>query len=494
MTDLNSRKRLTVGVIIDNLAGESRSSLWPGIADTIHAQDGNLLCFTGGYLQDPHDPIPCGNIVYEMIDKDQLDGLIIWTSSLSSYVDLTTIQSFCQRYRPLPMVSIGIVLDGIPSIILDSYQGMREALIHLISVHHRRRLVLIRGPQGHRDAEERYRAYVDVLKEYGLPLVPELISPPYKWFDPESAPAIRRMLDRRRINFDAIASVHDGSAVEAMQALQEQGIRVPEDVSIVGFDNTPLSRAVTPALTTVPWRMYERGRQAAKLMLAMLAGESVPAQILLPTHLIVRQSCGCQDSMVMQARVESYPLQVSTLAAAGNAGREACLAAIEQAIEEKERSQESIEQFLDAFLDELEGKASGIFLPTLEKILRQIVAIGGDVSAWQMAVSALRRQLLPALIKDPQALIRAEDLWHQARVMIGDRARRARAFVRMAGAPTDRASAQDQPRIGDDDQRARLDECPGGGVAAPRYCKLLPRSVRGCCETNRMVSARARLR
>ncbi|HEX7586676.1 MAG TPA: hypothetical protein VF478_00010, partial [Anaerolineae bacterium] len=128
MTDLNSRKRLTVGVIIDNLVGESRSSLWPGIADTIHAQDGNLLCFTGGYLQDPRDPIPCGNIVYEMIDKDQLDGLIIWTSSLSSYVDLTTIQSFCQRYRPLPMVSIGIVLDGIPSIILDSYQGMREAL------------------------------------------------------------------------------------------------------------------------------------------------------------------------------------------------------------------------------------------------------------------------------------------------------------------------------------------------------------------------------
>ena len=429
MTDLSFRKRLTVGVIIDNLAGESRSSLWPGIADTIHAQDGNLLCFTGGYLHAPHDITSSGNIVYDMIDKNQLDGLIIWTSSLSSYVDHATIQSFCQRYRPLPMVSIGIVLDGIPSVILDSYQGMREALIHLISVHGRRRLVHIRGPLGHRDAEERFRAYVDVLKEFGLPYVSELVSPPYKWSDPGSEASIRQMLDRRRISFDAVASVHDGSAVQAMQVLQEQGIRVPEDVSIVGFDNTPLSRAVTPALTTLPWRMYERGRQAAKLMLAMLAGESVPDQVLLPTHLIVRQSCGCQDSMVAQARVESYQLAESTTAAAGNASREACLAAIEQAIEEKERSQESIEQFLDAFLDELEGKASGIFLPTLEKILRQIVAIGGDISAWQMAVSALRRQLLPALLNDRQSLIRAEDLWHQARVMIGDRARRARAFA-----------------------------------------------------------------
>jgi signal transduction histidine kinase/DNA-binding LacI/PurR family transcriptional regulator/AraC-like DNA-binding protein len=439
MTDLSPRKRLTVGVVLDNLTGESRSSLWPGIADTIQAQDGNLLCFTGGVLHDPHDINTRGNIVYDMIDKDQLDGLIIWTSSLSSYVEHSTIKRFCERYRPLPIVSIGIILDGIPSIILDSYQGMREALVHLITVHGRRRLVFIRGPQGHRDAEERYRAYLDVLKEYDLPFLSELVSPPYKWFDPGSEASIRQMLDGRRIKFDAVASVHDGSAVEAMQVLQEQGVSVPEDVSIVGFDNTPLSRAVTPALTTVPWRMYERGRQAAKLLLAMLAGESVPDHVLLPTHLIVRQSCGCLDSMVVQARVEAYPPRLSTRAAVGSAGREACQAAIEQAIEEKERSQESIEQFLDSFFDELDGKAAGTFLPALENILRQSASIGGDVSAWQMAVSALRRQVLPSLLNDSQSLIRAENLWHQARVMIGDRARRARAFAEwMARKQTER--------------------------------------------------------
>ena len=106
--------RLTIGVILDNLSGDSRSSLWPGIADTIQAKGYNLVCFTGGYLQHPSDFAQRGNIVYEMIDKGALDGLIIWTSSLSSYVGHASIRNFCERYRPLPMVSIGDIIEGIP--------------------------------------------------------------------------------------------------------------------------------------------------------------------------------------------------------------------------------------------------------------------------------------------------------------------------------------------------------------------------------------------
>ncbi|MBI5302671.1 MAG: substrate-binding domain-containing protein [Chloroflexi bacterium] len=428
MTDSSARTRLTIGVILDNVAGDSRSSLWPGIADTIQAQGGDLLCFTGGYLDDPLDFSKRGNVVYDMIDKTGLDGLIIWTSSLFSYVGLESVELFCARYRPLPMVSIGVVVNGIPSVLLDSYQGMREALIHLITIHGRRRLVFIRGPEGHRDAQERYRAYLDVLKEYGLPFIPELVSPPNKWFSSGGAAMMHTLLDQHHTSFDAVVGVNDNLAVEAMEILHARGIRVPEDVSVVGFDNTPLSRVVTPLLTTVPWRMYERGRQAAKLMLSMLAGEPVPDQVLLPTHLVVRQSCGCQDPAVMQARGKSPSFEQTTMMTPGNVTREQCLAILEQTIEEKERLPESLAQFLDAFWDELEGKAPDIFLPTLERILRQVVTLGGDISVWQMAVSALRHQLLPTLLNDQPTLMRAEDLWHQARVMIGERSRRTRAY------------------------------------------------------------------
>ncbi len=422
MSDSSARPRVTIGVILDNLSGDSRSSLWPGIADTIQAQGGNLVCFTGGYLLDASDFTRQGNVIYEMIDRRALDGLIIWTSSLSSYVGQTSIRNFCERYRPLPMVSIGVALDDIPSVLLDSYSGMRQVVTHLIAVHARRRIVFIRGPAGHRDAEERYRAYCDVLREHGLAVTPELVSPPFKWFDP-AAKQMLSDLARRQIPFDAVIGVNDSTAVEALEFLQMHGRRVPEDVAVVGFDNTPLSRVVTPLLTTVPWRMYERGRQAAKLILARLAGEPVPPQVLLPTQLIVRQSCGCQDPAIVHARVElSLPLPGAPL------DRAQCLAALELAVEEKERAPEALVEFLDAFLGELRGGGARAFLPALEKILRQAVTIGGDISAWQTAVSTLRHQLLPTLLDDPHTLRRAEDLWHQARVMIGERSRRLRAY------------------------------------------------------------------
>ena len=401
------RRRPTIGVILDNVAGESRTSLWPGIADTIRAHDGNLLCYVGGYLRDPHNFSTGSNVVYDLVDTSGLDGLIIWTSALSSYVGEASIRRFCDGFRPLPIVSIGLVLDGIPSIVLDSYRGMREVIEHLVTVHDRRRIVFIRGPEGHRDADERYRAYCDVLREHDLPLIPELVSPPFKWIDPAGRAMMDLLLDEQPAPFDAVASTHDAAAVEAMEILQVRGIRVPEDVSITGFDNTPLSKVVSPPLTTVPWRMYERGRQAATLMLSLLAGKPVPDQVLLRTHLVVRQSCGCLDPAVAAAEVAESDrhLEPERPVTVRNAEpvvvpavqRDLCKSAIEQVIEEKGESAEWIGRFLDTFFAELGGRADQVFLPALNGILRQVTAVEGDISAWQGAVSVLRREILPLL-------------------------------------------------------------------------------------------------
>ncbi|MCX7670211.1 MAG: substrate-binding domain-containing protein, partial [Anaerolineae bacterium] len=173
----------TIGVIMDNVSGESRYSLWPGIADTVRAHGGRLLCFAGGYLHHPDDFARRGNFIYDLMDTGRLDGLIIWSSSLASYVGVEALRRFSERYRPLPMVSIGVTMAGIPGILLDSYDGMRQVVRHLIEVHGRRRLAFIRGPEGHRDADERLRAYLDTLREFGLPVIPELISPCYKWYE-----------------------------------------------------------------------------------------------------------------------------------------------------------------------------------------------------------------------------------------------------------------------------------------------------------------------
>ena len=85
------------------------------------------------------------------------------------------------------------------------------------------------------------------------------------------------------------------AALDALQALHARGIRVPDEVAIVGFDDIEQSRSVTPPLTTVQIPSYEEGRPLVESLLARLDGKEVPDQVKLPTKLIIRESCGCVD-------------------------------------------------------------------------------------------------------------------------------------------------------------------------------------------------------
>ncbi len=427
--------RPTIGLLVNQvISGLNSGYLWSGVLEVAHKRGANLLGFAGGHLDDPYEFNAHSNVLYDLIDKERVDGLIIWASSLASFVGPEAIRTFCDRYRPLPIVSIGMALEGIPSVVLDSYQGMREAIIHLIEVHGRSRLAFIHGPEGHRDAAERYRAYTDVLREYGLPFTPDLVSPPYGWAEQGGVDAIQVLLDQRQARFDAVVAVNDRLAFGALQALRMRGVHLPDDVALVGFNNEPVCRLVTPPLTTVPLRMYERGGQAARMLLALIEGEPVPELVSLPTRLIVRQSCGCLDPAAVQAKardyVEQWPMPDSKVLAGMPlaAQQEPIVRDMEQALEAADGVPQLAGQLLDAFLAELQGGTPGTFLSTLENVLRQVTEVGSNVVAWQRATSEMRRHLLPGLLDDPRMLLYAEDLWHQARVVIGERARRAEAY------------------------------------------------------------------
>jgi DNA-binding LacI/PurR family transcriptional regulator/signal transduction histidine kinase len=441
-----SSRRPTIGLLVNQVvSGLNSGYLWSGVLETAQERGVNLLGFAGGHLNDPYEFNACSNVLYELIDKERVDGLVVWASSLASYIGPEAIRQFCDRYRPLPIVSIGMALEGIPSVVLDSYQGMRDAIVHLVEVHGRRRVAFIHGPEGHRDAIERYRAYCDVLREYGLPFIPDLVSPPYGWAEQGGVDAIRVLFDERQARPDAVVAVNDRLAFGALQALRMRGVHVPDDVALVGFNNEPVCRLVTPPLTTVPLRAYERGGQAAQMLLALIEGEQVPEQVSLPTRLIVRQSCGCLDPAVVQAKASPpfFPpyggdREGDFPPCGGDRGRgdwkaltpqrEQIIRDMEQALEAADGVPQQVAPLLDAFLAELQGGVPGIFLSTLENGLRQVTEVGGNVVAWQRAASEMRRHLLPGLQGDPRALLYAEDLWHQARVVIGERSRRVETY------------------------------------------------------------------
>ena len=135
-----------------------------------------------------------------------------------------------------------------------------------------------------------YRAYLDVLQEASIPFDPNLVTPPMDW--EAGAEAVRLLLEvrglRPGVDFQAIAAVSDLLALAAMEALQANGLRVPGDIAVMGFNDYEEGRLATPPLSSVQLSFHEQGYRALETMVRILAGETAPENVLLPTRLIVQ--------------------------------------------------------------------------------------------------------------------------------------------------------------------------------------------------------------
>ena len=428
--------RPTIGLLIGNTWHSVSWDMWAGVDAVTREQDVNLLCFAGDDLHTPVEFSAQANVLYDLVSVENVDGLVIWGGGLGQYVDPEEVRAFCEKYRPLPMVNAASPLEDIPSVLVDNYQGMRALVTHLVEVHGYQRIAFIGGPEDHPEAIERYRAYADVLAEYGLPLDPNLVAPGD--FNPDSGmEAINLLLDRRELRppggFEAVVAADDGMAISAMQALQARGIRLPDEVAVTGFDNIEEGWYTAPSLTTAPALVYEQARQATEMVLALLEGGTVPDRVILPTHVVVRESCGCVASAAEQTAVGTAAMAGETLEAALAGSRADILSKMVQAVETAAVgvNPAGAEQLLDAFLTELSGSSSHLFLSTLDEVLLQGVAAGGSVTVWLRAISVLSRYVLSYLNREGEAPSGAEGLLQKAQTLIGETAQRAQVHHRL---------------------------------------------------------------
>ena len=430
--------RSTIGYLAPAIHGGSLDQ-WLGVVDAARQHDVNLICFPGWSPNYPTGFQAQANVVYNLVTPENVDGIITWASSIGNYMTTEEIQAFHDRYRPLPMVAIGRTLEGIPSLLMDSYSGMREAIVHLIESHGRRRLAFIRGPESHFYAQERYRAYTETLEAYDIPFNPDLVTPPSTWGLDVGRAETQVMLDERRLvpgkDFDAVVAANDEMVIGAWDVLQARGVYVPADVAVVGFDDRLEGRTRTPPLTSVAGSFYEIGYQSVETLLALMAGEQVPEETTVPSRLVVRQSCGCLSPVVAQVTVEQQSAMSQTrgrqkeLEAGLVSKREEILAKMVQAAGSLGGSLDpaSAGELFDSFATELKGEPQGAFLSALDGVLRREVAVVSDaternVVAMQSAVTAMRSSFLSFLSVD--ALAQAESLWQQARLVIAETTRR----------------------------------------------------------------------
>jgi len=428
--------RPTVGLLIDYArsvsAGGYQSILWAGVADMVQERDANLVCFAGRALHEPYQPEAQRNVVYDLVDPEVVDVLII-SGGLGNFVTVEEFHQFFADFSQIPIVSIAQLVEDMPTVLIDNESGLRDGLVHLIETHNYRRIAFIRGVAGNWEAELRYQVYTDVLAEYDLPFDPNLVAPG-DFLPPTGAEAIQLFFDQRNlrpgIDIDAVVAANDGMALGALEALQMRGIEVPDEIALLGFDDIRETRLVTPPLTTVSQHLFQQGRHAAKMALALLAGESIEP-IALPTELVVRQSCGCLPETIRQITIDAQeePVRTEAIETLMVDRRASILAEMTLAREKLagELPPDWAAQLLDAFITNLADPSAEQFIFTLRKLLRRTQWRTRTADAWQQVITVLHHQTQTALTVGSELLLQTDRLWQQARIFIGEMAWHAQA-------------------------------------------------------------------
>jgi LacI family transcriptional regulator len=192
--------------------------------------------------------------------------------------------------------------QGVPTVGSDNFHGARLATEHLLELGHRRIGFLGRPPRDLESSRQREQGYRSALQAAGLAVDPDLVT--VAGYDEATSREATLRLLRQPEPPTAIFAANDLSAISTIDVAMTLGMRVPEDLSIVGFDNVPESVMARPALTTVDQAIQLMGQRAVEMLLEILAGhEPARRHVLLPTRLVVR------DSAVPPAAGPAQPIQ-----------------------------------------------------------------------------------------------------------------------------------------------------------------------------------------
>jgi DNA-binding LacI/PurR family transcriptional regulator/signal transduction histidine kinase len=427
-------ERKTIAVFASQVGRAWGAEFIAGINDAAQEQDVNLVHFIGGKLA----PDTTANQnkpsygLYDLAKPDQLDGLLL-TSDVAYGTKPEELKAFSELYEGIPIVTQSVEIDGASVFIPDNAEGMRAAVRHLIEEHGYKRIAFIRGIEGQLDAKQRFQAYKDELKAHNLRFDENLVVDG-DYTNESGRAAIRVLLDERRLRFQAVVAANDSMAFGALDALQQRGVRVPDDVAVTGFDDLREAQATGVPLTTVRQSFYTAGKHALEALLRRIQGDTIPRVTVTPTQLLIRWSCGCLPENVRQAAVA--PRDVAKTGRLENKREAALQALLSSAGITGEDT--TLPQFKDAFgrvwdgfLLALNSKSSSDeFLKTVNSMIELMQKHGMVPTVWHNVISMMRRYALGG-ITNHTTMLEAENLFQQARLLAGELSQRSQAYRRL---------------------------------------------------------------
>jgi DNA-binding LacI/PurR family transcriptional regulator len=276
------RRTHAVGVVVTTIADPWAAEVVEGIERTAYAHGYSLILAASN--DEPEREIAA----VEMLRSKRVDAVIVTSS----------------RVGALHQVRLGAA--GVPVILLNSHSQQQTlhtfsvrvddrhggclATAHLIDLGHRC-IAHVAGLAGHSPSAERLDGYLAALAEAGLPFDPALVIPgDGRFLGGEAALAALHDLTPRPT---AVFCYNDMTAIGLLRAARQAGLRIPDDLAVVGFDDIPIAAYVSPALTTVAQPKFELGQRAMAMAMALIGGETgAVSDLILPGRLVIRESTG----------------------------------------------------------------------------------------------------------------------------------------------------------------------------------------------------------
>ena len=271
---LRNKRTYTIGVIAEEIGDSYSSPIISGIEQ--YLRERNYFFLTVVHRHD----IALLSRYSQLLLERGVEGII-------------TVDTTVQDAPTLPTVAIAghKKLKGVTNIVLDHQQAATLALQHLKDLGHRH-IAFMKGNPVSSDAKDRWDAICRVASQIGLCVDPEL-TVQIDTDDPTPRlgyPFARQLLGKQK-PFTALFAYNDMSAIGAIRAIQEQGLRVPHDISVMGFDDIPGAAFHSPSLTTVRQPLNRMGEVAAQSLLERIEGKKdYPAEIAIEPELVVRES------------------------------------------------------------------------------------------------------------------------------------------------------------------------------------------------------------
>ena len=273
--NLKSGNSMTIGIVVQDISSPFFDETLRGVDDGLKDTGYTSVIVSGHWNADEEAER------VQLLLARKVDGIIL----LSGRISDETVIKFSQR---CPIVATGRAVRTESSIgfKIDNEYGAYLAVNHLIELGHRR-IAYVAGPDNNNDAADRLKGYQRALKEANIKLERGLIVEG-DFHEASGLLAVNQLFETRQ-KFTAIFAANDLSAYGVRLGLYRKGIRVPEDISLVGFDDLPSSSYTAPPLTTVHQPLYDIGLLATNALLAIIQGKEIEAHVP-PVELVVRET------------------------------------------------------------------------------------------------------------------------------------------------------------------------------------------------------------